>query len=66
MEKSQLQSSGKSSNHDYNTISRSSCSDEDRSKDLFEPSLLRFPIAILLSLTSGLNCFIQYTFVAIW
>ena len=32
----------------------------------FEPSPCRFVVAILICLSSALNCFIQYSFVSIW
>ena len=34
--------------------------------DEFQPSASRFIVALLIVLSSALNCFIQYTFVTIW
>ena len=32
----------------------------------FKPSSRRFVVALLICLSSALNCFIQYTFISLW
>ena len=45
---------------------KSYCNASEKDLNDFEPSPKRFVVAILICLSSALNCFIQYSFVSIW